>query len=89
MANFFSDGETAVADRRADGRDEVLGAGAEVAAKGADAALDDAGESAAPAGVEGGDGVGAGVGDEDGDAVGREDAEKDVRVAGVECVTAE
>jgi len=63
VADFRADGETAGADGGADGGDEVLRAGTEVAAEGVDAVLDDAGEGAAPAGVEGGDGVGAGVGD--------------------------
>jgi len=44
VANFFSDGKAAGADGGADGGDEVLGAGAEVAAEGSNASLDDAGE---------------------------------------------
>ncbi len=89
VADFGSDGEAAGTDGRADGGDEVFWLGAEVAAEGIDAVLDDAGEGAAPAGVEGGDGVGAGVGEEDGDAVGGEDAEEEVGVAGREGVAVE
>ena len=89
VAHLLSDGEAACADRWTDGRDEVLGSGAELLAEGADAALDDAGEGAAPASVEGGDGVGAGVGDEHGNAVGGEDAEKEVGIAGEQSVAAQ
>ena len=89
FADFGADGEAAGADGGADGGDEVFGVGIEVLAEGVDAVLDDAGEGAAPAGVEGGDGVGAGVGYEDGDAVCGDDAEEDVGVASVEGVAFE
>ena len=89
VADVFADGEAAGGDGGADGGDEVLRAGAVVEAHGADAALDDAGESAAPAGVEGGDGAGAGVGEQNGHAVGGLDAEEQVGEVGHEGVATE
>ncbi len=77
-ADFLADGVAAGTDAGADGGDEVFGARAKLQAHGADAALDDAGERAAPASVEGGDDAAAGVGDEDGHAIGGEDGEEDV-----------
>ena len=89
FTDFGADGEAAGADGGADGGNEVFRARAEVVAEGSDAVLDDAGEGAAPAGVEGGNGMGAGVGYEDGNAVGGEDAEEEVGVAGIEGVALE
>ena len=89
VADLLAGGEAAGADGGTDGGDEVFRAGAELATEGTDAALDDAGEGAAPAGMEGGHSASPGVGDEDRDAVGGEDAEEKVGIGGEEGVAAE
>jgi hypothetical protein len=58
------------ADAGADGGQEVAWVGAEVHLHFADGFGGDAGQGAAPAGVDGGDGASFGVNEEDGDAVG-------------------
>ena len=87
--HLLADGITAGADAGADGGDEVFGARTELQAHGADAALDDAGEGAAPACVEGGDDATAGVGDENRHAVGSEDGKENIVPGGDESVAAE
>jgi len=87
--DLFAYGEAAVANGWTDGGYEVFGAGAVFELHGSDAALDDAGQGAAPAGVEGGDGAGFGVSDEDGDAVCGLDAQENAVLVGHECVAAQ
>ena len=88
VADLLADGEAAGTDGWSDGGDEVLGTGAELVTEGTDTPLDNPGQGAAPASVEGSDGVGAGVGDEHGDAVGSEYAKEKVWVASEEGVAA-
>ena len=87
-ADFFSDGVAALRDAGADGGDEIFRLAAEFEAHATDAALYDALEGAAPAGVEDGNGFAAGVGNHDGDAVGGLDAEENGGAVGHEAVGA-
>jgi hypothetical protein len=88
-AHLFADGVTAAANAGTNGGDEVFGARAELQAHGADAALDDADEGAAPASVEGGDDAPAAVGNQHGYAVGGENGEEKVGPGGNEGVAAQ
>jgi len=77
--DFGADFVTAAADGGTDGGEEIGGLGAEVRLHLADGCDGDAGEGAAPSGVDGGDGAVFGVDEEDGDAVGGLDAEEEAR----------
>src|SRR6185437_3466292 len=84
--NFFTDGIEAGANSRADSGNEILGAGAELEAQAANAALDDAPDGAAPAGVKGSHDPATTVSDQDGDAVGGHDGKKQPRLIGHQTV---
>ena len=73
---FGADFVTAGADGWADGGEEIGGIRMETGVEFADGFFEDAGESAAPTGVDGGDGAFLGVNEEDGDAVGGLDGEE-------------
>ena len=78
--DFGADFVAAAADGGADGSEEVGGVGFELHLHFADGFDDDAGESAAPASVDGGDGALFGIDEENGDAVGGLDGEEEVGV---------
>ena len=80
--DFGADFVAAGADGGADGGEEVGGVGGEVHLHLADGFDDDAGEGAAPAGVDGGYGAFFGVDEEDGDAVGGLDGEEEAGAVG-------
>lgn len=80
--NFGADFVTAAADGRADGGEEAGGFGFEVHLHLSDGFDSDAGEGAAPAGVDGGYGAVFGVDEEDGDAVGGLDTEEEAGAVG-------
>ncbi len=80
--DFGADFVTAAADGRADGGEQACGLGAEMHLHLADGFDGDAGEGAAPAGVDGGYGAVFGVDEEYGDAVGSLDAEQEARAVG-------
>src|SRR6185437_8970395 len=84
--NFFTDGIEAGANSRADSSNEILGVGAELEAQAADAALDDAPDGAAPAGVKGSHDPATAVSDQDGDAVGGHDGKEQPRLIGHQTV---
>jgi len=84
--DFFTHGIAAGADSRADSGDEILGAGAEVEAQAANAALHDARDGASPAGVKGRNNPATAVGDEDGDTVSRHDGKEQARLIGHQAV---
>src|SRR5260370_11555649 len=75
--DFGADFVAAAADRGADGGEEIRGLGAEVHLHLADGFDDDAGESAAPTGMNGGDGALFRVDEENRDTVGGLDAEEE------------
>lgn len=68
--DFSPDFVAAAAYGRANGGEEIFWIGAEILAHFAGGFLGDAGESALPAGVNGGDGARFGIDEEDGNAVG-------------------
>ena len=80
--DFRADFVTATANGRADGGEEVGGLGLEVHLHLADGLDDDAGQSAAPTGVNGSDGALFGVNEEDGDAVGGLDGQEEAGAVG-------
>lgn len=80
--DFGADFVAAAADGRADGGEEVGGPGFEVHLHLANGFDGDAGEGAAPSGVDGGYGSVFGVDEEDGDAVGGLDAEEEAVAVG-------
>ena len=80
--DFGTDFVTAAADGRADGGEEIGGFGFEVHLHLADGFDGDAGEGAAPSGVNGGYGAVFGVDEEDGDAVGSLDTEEEAGAVG-------
>ncbi len=80
--DFGADFVAATTDRGSDGGEEVGGVGFELHLHLADGFDDDAGKSAAPAGVNGGDGAFFRIDQEDGDAVGGLDAEEQARAVG-------
>ena len=80
--DFGADFVTAAADRGADGGEQVGGPGAEVHLHLADGFDGDAGEGAAPSGVDGGYSAVFWVDEEDGDAVGGLDAEEEAGAVG-------
>ena len=81
-----SDGVTARADGRADGDEEIAGAGVELSLEGSDAGADDACSGSPPAGVEGSGGAADGVDDEDWHAVGCKDGEEKAGFIGDQAV---
>ena len=81
-SDFGADFVTAAADRGADGSEQVGGFGFEVHLHLADGFEGDAGERAAPSGVDGGYDAVFGVDEEDGDAVGGLDAEEEAGAVG-------
>jgi len=80
--DFGADFVAAGADAGADSGEEVARVGAEVHLHFADGLGGDAGEGAAPAGVNGGDGAFLGVNEEDGDTVGGLDGEEEAGAIG-------
>ncbi len=80
--DFGADFVTAAADGGADGGEQVGGPGFEVHLHLADGFDGDAGEGAAPSGVNGGYGAVFGVDEEDGDAVGSLDTEEEAGAVG-------
>ena len=80
--DFGADFVAATADGGADGGEEVSGVRFELHLHLADGFDDDAGERAAPAGVDGGDGTLLGVDEEDGDAVSGLNAQKEAGAVG-------
>jgi len=84
--NFFTDDIAAGANSRADSSNEILGAGAELKAQAANAALDDAPDGAAPAGMKGSHDPATAVSDQDGDAVGGHDGKEQPRLIGHQTV---
>jgi len=75
--DFGADFVAAAADRGADGGEEIRGLGSEVHLHLADGFDDDAGESAAPAGMNGGDGALFRIDEENRDAIGGLDAQEE------------
>jgi len=80
--DFGADFVTAAADRGTDGGEEIDGLGAEMHLHLADGFDGDAGEGAAPSGVNGGHSAVFGVDEENGDAVGGLDAEEEAGTVG-------
>jgi hypothetical protein len=80
--NFGADLVTAAADRGADGGEKVGGLGFEVHLHLADGFDSDAGQGAAPAGVNGGYGALLGIDEKNGDAVGGLDTEEEAGAVG-------
>ena len=80
--DFGADFVTAASDGRADGGEEVCGPGFEVHLHLANGFDGDAGEGAAPSGVDGGYGAVFGIDEKDGDAVGGLDAEEKAGAVG-------
>ena len=72
-------------DGRADGGDDAIGTDASVLQE-AEGLIEDAGDDAAPAGVDGGDDGAVIGGEEDGDAIGGADGEEDTGEGGDEAV---
>lgn len=85
--DFRADFVAAAADGWADGSQEVARVGAEVHLHLADGFGGDAGQGAAPAGVNGGDGALFGVDEEDWDAVGGLDGQEEAGAVGDAGVT--
>ena len=85
--DFGADFVAAAADGWADGSQEVARVGAEVHLHLADGFGGDAGQGAAPAGVNGGDGALFGVDEEDWDAVGGLDGQEEAGAVGDAGVT--
>ena len=80
--DFGADFVAATADGGSDGGEEVGGVGFKLHLHLADGFDDDAGKSAAPAGVDGGNGALFRVDEENGDAVGGLDTEEEARAIG-------
>ncbi len=80
--DFGADFVAAGADAWANGGEEVARVGGEVHLHFADGFGRDAGEGAAPAGVDSGDGAFLGVDEEDGDAVGGLDSQEEAGALG-------
>ena len=86
--NLRADFVTAAADGGADGSEKICGLGAELHLHLTDGFDDDAGESATPPGMDGGDGAFLGIDEEDGDAIGGLNGEEQAGAIGDRGVSA-